>query len=347
MESGAETHPSGAPGNRGNDSQVPRGRGRPGAAAPRREPRAGPAPKPLKLLRRLPGATGEFLRLWIGDGAAVRPFARVLQFFRLSSAERGLQQRLSSARSSELVEADRHGASARDRARSRGGLGHCGVFCGCSHPSRFQRWERAGKTDRPGGGVSLRGRERERIELHLGVNEEPAERLCVRLKRQLEMVPTAVRLVLMVGSRSFLQCVKGKVPEDWRMADATAAFRKGVEDGVCNLEVGWPHVCSWGGDATACCRCHCHVTGGEGICKEQSRWMDRGEVMPDQKQGEGCREDWLEQVCSFPSGGMKEVVDGGLCAGSGWRQDPGGVSGAPLWSKGGRCVAGPVPEEWS
>ena len=75
----------------------------------------------------------------------------------------------------------------------------------------------------------------------------------------------------------------GKVPEDWRMADATAAFRKGVEDGVCNLEVGWPHVCSWGGDATACCRCHCHVTGGEGICKEQSRWMDRGEVMPDQK----------------------------------------------------------------
>ena len=47
---------------------MPRGRGRPGAAAPRREPRAGPAPKPLKLLRRLPGATGEFLRLWIGDG---------------------------------------------------------------------------------------------------------------------------------------------------------------------------------------------------------------------------------------------------------------------------------------
>ena len=44
-----------------------------------------------------------------------------------------------------------------------------------------------------------------------------------------------------------------------------------------------PHLCSWGGDATACCRCHCHVTGGEGICKEQSRWMDRGEVMPDQK----------------------------------------------------------------
>ena len=75
----------------------------------------------------------------------------------------------------------------------------------------------------------------------------------------------------------------GKVPEDWRMADATAAFRKGVEDGVCNLEVGWPHLCSWGGDVTACCRCHCHVTGGEGICKEQSRWMDRGEVMPDQK----------------------------------------------------------------
>ncbi|XP_040530938.1 uncharacterized protein LOC121111202 [Gallus gallus] len=51
-----------------NDSQVPRGRGRPGAAAPRREPRAGPAPKPLKLRRRLPGATEEFLRLWIGDG---------------------------------------------------------------------------------------------------------------------------------------------------------------------------------------------------------------------------------------------------------------------------------------
>lgn len=75
----------------------------------------------------------------------------------------------------------------------------------------------------------------------------------------------------------------GKVPEDWRMADATAAFRKGVEDGVCNLEVGWPHLCSWGGDVTACCRCHCHVTGREGICKEQSRWMDRGEVMPDQK----------------------------------------------------------------
>mgnify|MGYP001864198856 CR=1 FL=1 len=44
-----------------------------------------------------------------------------------------------------------------------------------------------GKTDRPGGGVSLRGRERERIELHLGVNEEPAERLCVRLKRQVKV----------------------------------------------------------------------------------------------------------------------------------------------------------------
>lgn len=36
---------------------MPRGRGRPGAAAPRREPRAGPAPKPLKLLRGLLGAT--------------------------------------------------------------------------------------------------------------------------------------------------------------------------------------------------------------------------------------------------------------------------------------------------
>lgn len=44
-----------------------------------------------------------------------------------------------------------------------------------------------GKTDRPDGGVSLRGRERERIELHLGVNEEPAERLCVRLKRQVKV----------------------------------------------------------------------------------------------------------------------------------------------------------------
>lgn len=98
--------------------------------------------------------------------------------------------------------------------------------------------------------------------------------------------------------------------------------------------------------------------------------MDRREVMLDQK-GEGCsrelcREDWLEQVCGCACGGMKEVregepswrraaprsaplevVCGGLCAGSGWRQDPGGVSGAPLWSKGGRCVAGPVPEEWS
>lgn len=106
----------------------------------------------------------------------------------------------------------------------------------------------------------------------------------------------------------------GKVPEDWRMADATAAFRKGVEDGVCNLEVGWPHLCSWGGDVTACCRCHCHVTGGEGMCKEQSRWMDRGEVMPDQKgegcSGELCREGWLEQVCGFPSSGMKEVREG-------------------------------------
>ena len=49
---------------------MPRGRGRPGAAAPRREPRAGPAPKPLKLLRRLPGATGEFLRFCIGDGVS-------------------------------------------------------------------------------------------------------------------------------------------------------------------------------------------------------------------------------------------------------------------------------------
>jgi len=41
-----------------------------------------------------------------------------------------------------------------------------------------------GKTDRPGGGVSLRGRERERIELHLGMTEEAAEHLRVRLKRQ-------------------------------------------------------------------------------------------------------------------------------------------------------------------
>lgn len=44
-----------------------------------------------------------------------------------------------------------------------------------------------GKTDRPGGGVSFRGRERERIELHLGMTEEPAERLCVRLKRQVKV----------------------------------------------------------------------------------------------------------------------------------------------------------------
>jgi len=44
-----------------------------------------------------------------------------------------------------------------------------------------------GKTDRSGGGVSFRGRERERIELHLGMTEEPAERLCVRLKRQVKV----------------------------------------------------------------------------------------------------------------------------------------------------------------
>ncbi|XP_046776771.1 uncharacterized protein LOC121106536 isoform X4 [Gallus gallus] len=93
-----------------------------------------------------------------------------------------------------------------------------------------------GKADRSGGGVSFRGRERERIELHLGMTEEPAERLCVRLKRQ-----------------------------------------------------------------------------GEGCS------------------GELCREGWLEQVCGFPSSGMKEVVCGGLCAGSGWRKDPGGVSRVPLW----------------
>ena len=42
----------------------------------------------------------------------------------------------------------------------------------------------------------------------------------------------------------------GKVPEDWRMADATAAFRKSVEDGVCNLEVGWPHLTSVPGEVT-------------------------------------------------------------------------------------------------
>ena len=44
-----------------------------------------------------------------------------------------------------------------------------------------------GKADRSGGGVSFRGRERERIELHLGMTEEPAERLCVRLKRQVKV----------------------------------------------------------------------------------------------------------------------------------------------------------------
>ena len=33
-------------------------------------------------------------------------------------------------------------------------------------------------------------------------------------------------------------------------------------------------------------------------------------------QGEGCREDWLEQVCSFPSGGMKEVREGEPQAGA-------------------------------
>ena len=48
---------------RGNDSQVPRGRGRPGTAAARREPGARPAPTPFKLRRRLPGASRWVLRI--------------------------------------------------------------------------------------------------------------------------------------------------------------------------------------------------------------------------------------------------------------------------------------------
>lgn len=44
-----------------------------------------------------------------------------------------------------------------------------------------------GKTDRPGGGVSLPVREWKCIELCLGVNEELAERLHVRLKRQVNV----------------------------------------------------------------------------------------------------------------------------------------------------------------
>ena len=71
--------------------------------------------------------------------------------------------------------------------------------------------------------------------------------------------------------------------EDWRIADVTTAFRKGEKDGLCDLEVGWPHLCSWEGDVTACCRCHCHVTRREEVCKEQSRWIHRGEFMLDQK----------------------------------------------------------------
>jgi len=44
-----------------------------------------------------------------------------------------------------------------------------------------------GKTDWPGGGVSLPAREQERTELSLGMNEEPVERLHVRLKRQVKV----------------------------------------------------------------------------------------------------------------------------------------------------------------
>ncbi|XP_046776772.1 uncharacterized protein LOC121106536 isoform X3 [Gallus gallus] len=212
----------------------------------------------------------------MGDGAAVSPFAvRTSPNSGCFSSSGSPRLSEGCSRASHRPEAvsswkrgvfesrsDRHGASARDRARSRGGLGHCGVFCGCSHPSRFQRWERAGKADRPGGGVSFRGRERERIELHLGMTEEPAERLCVRLKRQLEMVPTAVRPVLMVGSRSFLQCVKEEPSGDRkargsleRASRETAAF--GILCGSCkamsrivtlDLEgaSGFCWECSWG-----------------------------------------------------------------------------------------------------
>ena len=108
--------------------------------------------------------------------------------------------------------------------------------------------------------------------------------------------------------------------------------------------------------------------------------------------GELCREDWLEQVCGFPSSGMKEVREGdpqarplggglwrSLCrfrpeAGSWWCErgapveqgelyvvicEVGGAPGLEvvagsscvgddvLFLQGGRCVAGPVPEEWS
>ncbi|XP_046799292.1 uncharacterized protein LOC124418396 [Gallus gallus] len=53
-----------------------------------------------------------------------------------------------------------------------------------THPVSSGGSEQERQTGQTVESLSLRGRERERIELHLGVNEEPAERLCVRLKRQ-------------------------------------------------------------------------------------------------------------------------------------------------------------------
>ncbi|XP_046799304.1 uncharacterized protein LOC112532614 [Gallus gallus] len=172
----------------------------------------------------------------MGDGAAVSPFAVRTSPNRSPPGSPGCAEPIRRRRRRPAAVAFSEAAAAPtpESSHSPGvlsapltlGISFSGCFSssgsprlseGCSRASHRpkQAARGSGKTDRSGGGVSFRGRERERIELHLGMTEEPAERLCVRLKRQ-----------------------------------------------------------------------------GEGCS------------------GELCREGWLEQVCGFPSSGMKEVREG-------------------------------------